>query len=70
MSSNGEYLIEQASRAGYRLTPAGGRVLTGSTSADLIHIEQALSQGVQFDQIADHEWDGEPLFEQLTGGAA
>lgn len=59
-------LIERAAQAGFRLTAAGRETLAFPTVEQLAEMNTALDQGVTFDQFATDEWDGEPLFEEMT----
>ena len=63
-------LIERAASAGYRLTPVGRQVLAFPSQAALDRVNEALDQGVRFDQIATSDWDGELLFEQVDMDSA
>lgn len=55
-------LLRRAAESGFRLTAAGRQALVHPAPEGLAQIEQALAQGVTFDQLATEEWDGEPLF--------
>lgn len=47
------------------MTPAGRQVLAHPTAAQIAEMNDALNQGVTFDQFATDEWDGEALFEEI-----
>ncbi|WP_250029743.1 hypothetical protein [Paractinoplanes maris] len=59
-------LIERAAQAGFRMTTAGRQALAHPADDQIAEINAALDQGVTFDQFSTAEWDGEPLFEEMT----